>query len=168
MLYIELDFTNRQVNRDWSKVESWHLVRLAMLLMSIIILVLKADLTEVEPRESKGKKPACSASGFHWTTPSMWPVTMEQGTVSRLHSSWPDSSLKDLNSGGDGWEGGARGERGGIQGERGGGGGGGADQEMMRMPKWLLSCSRNMKVSTVWGINRIPAGTRPCGSIAQV
>lgn len=37
-----------------------------------------------------------------------------------------------------------------------------AAQEMMRMPKYFLSCSRNMKVSTVCGTRRIPAGTRPC------
>lgn len=35
-------------------------------------------------------------------------------------------------------------------------------QEMMRMPKYFLSCSRKMKVRTVWGTKRIPAGTRPC------
>lgn len=30
------------------------------------------------------------------------------------------------------------------------------------MPKYFLSCSRKMKVSTVCGTKRIPAGTRPC------
>lgn len=32
------------------------------------------------------------------------------------------------------------------------------------MPKYNRSCSRKMKVSTVWGIRRIPAGTRPWGA----
>lgn len=34
-------------------------------------------------------------------------------------------------------------------------------QEMMRMPKFFFSCSRKMKVSTVCGTKRMPAGTRP-------
>lgn len=37
----------------------------------------------------------------------------------------------------------------------------GVPYERMRTPKCFLSCSRNMKVSTVCGTKRIPAGTRP-------
>ena len=36
-------------------------------------------------------------------------------------------------------------------------------QDGTLMPKCLRSCSRNTNVSTVWGMRRIPAGTRPCG-----
>ena len=35
-------------------------------------------------------------------------------------------------------------------------------QDGTLMPKCLRSCSRNTNVSTVWGMSRIPAGTRPC------
>lgn len=34
-------------------------------------------------------------------------------------------------------------------------------QDGTLMPKCLRSCSRNTKVSTVWGMRRMPAGTRP-------
>lgn len=36
-----------------------------------------------------------------------------------------------------------------------------AHQESTLMPKCLRSCSRNTNVSTVWGMRRMPAGTRP-------
>lgn len=35
-------------------------------------------------------------------------------------------------------------------------------------PKRCFSCSRNMKVKTVWGMRRIPAGTRPWTQITAV
>lgn len=34
-------------------------------------------------------------------------------------------------------------------------------QDGTLMPKCLRSCSRNTNVSTVWGMRRMPAGTRP-------
>ena len=40
-----------------------------------------------------------------------------------------------------------------------------ASQETIRMPKYFLSCSRKIKVSTVCGIKRIPAGTRPWNKV---